>query len=209
MFTGIIQGFFPISAIEQQSGLTAITVELNKELINGVEIGASVAVNGVCLTVTAIDAKGLLSFDIIEQTQNMTNLKYLELGDMVNIERSLTFGDEIGGHLLSGHIDGTAKITQIEKPVNNFVITILPPKELSPYLFSKGFIGLNGASLTIAEKNNATGEVDVHLIPETLRLTTFKQVHVGDYLNVEIDRQTQVIVDTVENYLKNQRELGN
>ena len=201
MFTGIIHGFYPISTLDKKEGLTSITVELEESLLAGIELGASVAVNGVCLTVTGIDAKGYLSFDIIEQTQMMTNLKHLEQGDLVNIERSLTFGKEIGGHLLSGHVDGTAKITQIEKPINNFVITFLPPPELNRYLFVKGFVGLNGASLTIANKNNETGEIEVHLIPETLRLTTFHQALVGDELNVEIDRQTQVIVDTVENYL--------
>jgi len=129
----------------------------------------------------------------------------LKVGDNVNIERAAKFGDEIGGHLLSGHIHCQAQITNIETPPNNVIISMEIDPHWQKYLFSKGYIGLNGASLTLGyvEQNH----FKVFLIPETLRLTTFGQSTIGDWVNVEIDTQTQIIVETLENVLEQRKQV--
>jgi riboflavin synthase len=139
---------------------------------------------------------------VIAETLERTTLKNLAPGQIVNIERSAKIGDEIGGHILSGHIFATAEITQIT-PLGEEqkILTFKAPKILGKYLFPKGYIALNGVSLTLVE-TDIEGGFTVHLIPETLRATTFGQSHVGDLVNVEIDSQTQAIVHTVENFLR-------
>ncbi|MEK7532799.1 MAG: riboflavin synthase, partial [Patescibacteria group bacterium] len=122
--------------------------------------------------------------------------------DRVNIERSASLGDEIGGHLLSGHIMGTAEITDIDHSDNNHRVTFRAPREWMKYIFSKGFIALDGCSLTIVEVDKTASTFTVWLIPETLRVTTFGFKKVGDKVNVEIDSRTQTIVDTVQALMK-------
>lgn len=201
MFHGIVSGYFPITHIEQQEGLNKITVELSPQLINSLSCGASVSVDGVCLTVAGLqDAK--VSFDVVGETLRCTTLGALKESDLVNIERSARSNDEIGGHLLSGHIDGMAKIINIEKPTNNYIITCSVEDSLIKYIFRKGYIGLNGASLTIADLDRKNNWFCIWLIPETLRLTTFALKKKGDLFNVEIERNTQVVVDTVRDFLE-------
>jgi riboflavin synthase len=122
---------------------------------------------------------------------------------MVNVERSHRPGMEIGGHIVSGHVDGTAKIVRVEQPANNYVITLAIPEAWMKYVFPKGFLALNGVSLTVAEADKKNHTITVYLIPETLRRTSFAQKKVGDLVNFEVDRQTQAIVDTVVDFLGN------
>ncbi|NDC38101.1 MAG: riboflavin synthase subunit alpha [Proteobacteria bacterium] len=201
MFTGIVQGIAHVTHIERKPGLSCVAVTFPPGATTAVEIGASVAIDGVCLTVTRIEGD-TLSFDIMQESLSRSNLGTLSEGTRVNFERSLKFGQEIGGHLLSGHVDCTAKIEKIETPANNHHITFSVPSEKMRYIFLKGYVGLNGASLTVATCNKDNGTFTVCLIPETLRLTTFAEKRVGEFANVEIDRQTQVIVDTVTEYLR-------
>ena len=147
----------------------------------------------------------MVSFHAMQETLERTTLHQLTKGDQVNVERSATYGAEIGGHPLSGHIDGRATVTSVETPENNFKITFNVEKPLVPYLFEKGYVGIHGASLTIASLEEDTGRFTVWLIPETLRRTNLGTLSVGDEVNLEIDRQTQVIVDTISRCL--QREL--
>ena len=135
---------------------------------------------------------------MIGETLQRTTLKQLGKGDFVNIERAARFGDEIGGHLLSGHIMGTAHIESIERTAHNCVMWLRCSLEWGKYLFSKGYIALNGASLTLVDVEKATGLFSVHLIPETLRQTTLGAKKAGDLVNIEIDAQTQAIVETIE-----------
>lgn len=204
MFTGIVQGALPIRRIVDRPGLRAITLDFPPALREGLEVGASVAISGVCLTVTAIDGEAV-SFDAIEETLRRTNLGRLREGDRVNVERSARAGAEVGGHELSGHVDGTADIVAVDRPPGNHVVTFRAPRELLRYVFAKGFIALDGCSLTAVDVDRGDAGADpgshgtftVHLIPETLRVTTFGAKGEGDAVNLEIERRTQVIVDTV------------
>lgn len=194
MFTGIVQGIAIIDKLDARPGLTTYTVRFPEDMLDGVSIGASVAINGTCLTVTEQQGTCLL-FDAMQETLRLTTLGSLQAGDQVNFERAARIGDEIGGHLLSGHIHTTAKVVSVETPENNRTLTFEVPQDWQRYLFPKGYIAVNGASLTIGEVNG--NRFNVHLIPETLRATTFQHIVEGDQVNIEVDSQTQTIVDTL------------
>jgi riboflavin synthase len=142
-------------------------------------------------------SKSAVSFDIMQESLGVTNLGKLEEGDLVNIERAAQFGDEIGGHMVSGHVDAQVEIVEIESPENNRIVTFALPREYVRFVFKKGFIALDGASLTVARLDRASSRFSVYLIPETLRRTTLGRKGVGDLVNIEIDRATQAIVETV------------
>lgn len=196
MFTGIVQGLRPINAVEDQAGLRRLTVDLGP-LADSLEPGASVAVNGACLTVTRVDDDGAV-FDVIRETLETTNLAALAPGALVNVERSLRVGDEVGGHILSGHVSGMATVARVEEGANERNLYLSVPPRLMKYLFHKGFVALDGASLTIAQLHGEDHEIGVCLIPETLARTTLGRAVGGDRINLEVDAQTQTIVDTVE-----------
>ena len=200
MFTGIVQGTAPIHSITEKANFRTQVVKLLPEMRKDLEIGASVANNGVCLTVTEVNGD-LVSFDLMQETLRITNLGLLKVGDKVNIERAMQMGTEIGGHLLSGHVYCTATISDIIASENNRQIWFeLPSADVMKYILTKGFVAVDGISLTIGEVKGA--QFCVNLIPETLQRTLMGQRKVGDIVNIEIDPQTQAIVDTVENYLK-------
>jgi riboflavin synthase len=200
MYTGIVQRVADIIAVDKKTGLNTLIIDFDKIQLKNLSIGASVAIDGVCLTVTSIKGNQV-SFDAMQETLNKTTLGLLTEEDKVNLERSAKQGDEIGGHILSGHVEGTATITQIRTSENNHIIHFSCPAEWMKYILPKGFIAINGASLTIVD-TYPKGGFSVHLIPETLRATTFKEKSVNDKVNIEIDNQTKVIVSTVERYLQ-------
>lgn len=203
MFTGIVQGTAPVVAIEEKSNFRVHKIKFPKALLPGLELGASVAHNGCCLTIAAIE-KDVISFDLMKETLRVTNLGNLKVGDNVNLERAAKFGDEIGGHLMSGHVICQAEIVKILASENNRQIWFKMPEALMKYVLYKGFIGIDGISLTIGEVSK--GRFCVHLIPETLERTTLGAKRLGDSVNIEIDTQTQAIVDTVERVLENRTE---
>lgn len=195
MFTGIVQGMGRVVSVEQPAAdFRTHTVELPEDMAGGLQTGASVAHNGCCLTVTETDGR-TARFDLMAETLDKTNLGRLKAGDLVNLERAARFGDEIGGHLMSGHITATTEILRIERTEHNTTMHFALPAALKPYILPKGFVGLDGCSLTIG----SVGEDSfcVHLIPETLRRTLFGTRQAGDTVNLEIDPQTQAVVDTV------------
>jgi riboflavin synthase len=198
MFTGIVQSTLTIASLEQKPGLSTFALDLPANMLNGLTLGASVALNGTCLTVTAIDGARVY-FDAMQQTLRLTNLGQLKQGDRVNAERAARIGDDIGGHLISGHIAGQVEIVAIERPENNCIVWFSIPAAFKAYILDKGYIGLNGCSLTIAEVHD--DRFCVYLIPETLRVTLFGTAQVGDKINLEIDSHTQAVVDTVERVL--------
>lgn len=201
MFTGIVQGIAPLVHIKEATNFRTHTVKLPASLLNNLELGASIANNGVCLTVTKIEGD-LVSFDLMQETLRVTNLGLLKEGDFVNIERAMLMGAEIGGHLLSGHVFCTAKIADIIPSDNNVQMWFeMPTLEAMKYILHKGFIAIDGISLTVGEVIEK--RFCVHLIPETLERTIIGKRHVGELVNIEIDPQTQAIVDTVERYLAN------
>ncbi len=200
MYTGIVQGLEKVVEIRKGDGFITIIVSDQQGFFADVFIGASVAVNGVCLTVTTIDREQQqIHFDISNVTLELTTLKSLKVGDEVNIERSAKVGTENGGHNLYGHIEGTAQVTQIERRGETLHINLQIPAGNIKYFFLKGFIGLNGCSLTVNRVDRVKSEISIDLIPETLRLTTWKSVQVGDEVNYEIDQMTRTLVDTLEN----------
>ncbi len=203
MFTGIVQGLAKILAIKGPDQLKTITLVFPSHALDAVSKGASIAINGVCLTVTQFDeAKSEASFDVMQETLRVTNIGTLDTGDTVNFERAASFGKEIGGHLMSGHVQTTVPLTRRIQGDNNVSLFFACPEAFRKYLMPKGFVGLNGCSLTLGEQ--VTNEFCVHLIPETLQATTFGCAKPGDLINLEVDPSTQAIVDTVERYL-NQR----
>ena len=196
MFTGIVQGASPVVRVVDRPGLRTLVLDLPETLRRGLEAGASVAISGVCLTVTAITAEGV-AFDAIRETLERSTLGTVRQGDRVNVERSARAGDEVGGHELSGHVDGTAEIAAVDRAPGNHVLKFHAPRDLLRYLFPKGFIALDGCSLTVVDVDREAASFTVHLIPETLRVTTFGERRPGDRVNLEIERRTQAIVDTV------------
>jgi riboflavin synthase len=200
MFTGIVQGIATVQSLTDQPGLRSITLTLPPRFADGLAIGASVAVDGVCLTVTELHGNNAARFDVMQQSLALTSLGQLQVGSAINVERAAKDGAEIGGHPLSGHIDVMATVEEIRRPENNHVLRLSLPAPWMRYVFAKGYIAVNGASLTVAQAQRATdgsGWFEVWLIPETLRMTTFADKQVGITLNIEIERQTQVFVDTV------------
>ncbi|NIG62924.1 MAG: riboflavin synthase subunit alpha [Serratia symbiotica] len=203
MFTGIVQGTAPLVALNEKPNFRTHVIEMNAKLLSGIELGASIAHNGCCLTVTAVEGTHV-SFDLIKETLRLTNLGELALGDRINIERAARFNDEIGGHLMSGHIICTAEVAKILDSENNRQIWLsIPNASLIKYILHKGFIGIDGISLTVGEVVN--NRFSVHLIPETLERTTLGSKSLGDKVNIEIDPQTQAVVDSVERVLVNRK----
>lgn len=195
MFTGIVQGIARIVAIKDSHDFRQYIVELPEDLTSGIELGASIANNGCCLTVTKVKGR-CVNFDLMIETLRKTNLGELKIGDYVNVERAAKFGDEIGGHLMSGHIACMGQIAAFELHENQAQMTISLPPDMMKYVLYKGFIGVDGISLTVGEVTETTFKL--YLIPETLSRTTLGNKKVGDKVNIELDTQTQTIVDTVE-----------
>ena len=199
MFTGIVQGTGTVVSIDEKPNFRTHIVRMPEDMLDNLQLGASVSHNGCCLTVTEVQGD-LVSFDLMKETLRLTNLGDLQVGDLVNLERAARFNDEIGGHLMSGHIICTAEVAKILTSENNRQIWFrMPHEDLMKYVLHKGYIGIDGISLTIGEVTRT--RFCVHLIPETLQRTTLGARRLGDKINIEIDPQTQAIVDTVERVL--------
>jgi riboflavin synthase len=199
MYSGITRGVFPVVHVEPRTGSTRFRVALDEALVRDIAIGASVAIDGVCLTV--VEQRGVeLTFDAIAETQRLTTLGELAVGRGVSVERSCRVGDELGGHDVFGHVRGTATISAAQRSGDTLDLTLRVPREWMKFILHKGFIALDGSSLTVGEVR-AEGSFDVHLIPETLRVTNFGKRKVGDRVNVELDARTVAIVETVERVL--------
>jgi riboflavin synthase len=207
MFTGIVQATLPVKLMDQQEDMLSYAIAFPEQFRTGLKVGASVSVSGICQTVKKIEAEsGLVYFDAIAETLNLTTLKYLKIGQKINIERSLKFGDEIGGHVLSGHIVDTVKIKNINHTGNHLSMMFECSAKWIKYIVHKGYVALDGCSLTIVDpkicpEDKTKAFFTICFIPETLRLSTFGIKKVADWVNLEIDSQTQTIVNTIENYL--------
>ncbi|NRA85158.1 MAG: riboflavin synthase subunit alpha [Gammaproteobacteria bacterium] len=198
MFTGIIQGQSKILRIEKQPGLWRFAMALSDSLRTDLRQGASVAHNGVCLTVANIDDEAIY-FDVMQPTLELTSLSSFNAGDIINVERALKYGDEVGGHVLSGHIQTTATLIERDACALNSRLRFSCDKQWMKYILPKGFIAIDGASLTLGLVGDDWFEV--YLIPETRQVTTLDRKVIGSLYNIEIDSQTQAIVDTVERVL--------
>ena len=202
MFTGIVQSIAQIIEVSDKNGIRTFVLEFEQDFCHELEIGASVAVDGVCLTVTELLSEVRVKFDVMLQSLLITTLSQYENKAYVNVERAAKDGAEIGGHPLSGHVDFRTPIAIINHIEENYCIRFSLPKEWKRYIFPKGYIALNGASLTVSQVDKKAGWFEVWLIPETRRMTTFEAKTVGVNINVEIERSTQVLVDTVRDTLE-------
>lgn len=196
MFTGIVQGRGEVVAL---SGDELVRLVVRVPSVEGLTRGASIAINGVCLTAVEWQDHNVC-FDVIGETLRVTNLGALKPGDAVNVERAARYGDEIGGHLLSGHVHAMARVVRLEEQGENLAVTLQVDPELGRYLMPKGYVALDGCSLTLGPQID-NGQFQVFLIPETREVTVIESRAVGDAINLEIDTQTQAIVDTVERVL--------
>ena len=179
MFTGIIQDIGVIDSANR----TGLTVAASNAL-KGMQEGGSIAVNGVCLTVTRFDQKSF-TVEVIPETLKRTNLGRLKPGDRVNLERPLAFNGEIGGHLVQGHIDDTGRVVQIAREGGSVLMTFQTKPEVMRYIVPKGFIAVDGTSLTVTNKE--TGSFGVALVGYTLRHTVLAERKPGDAVNLEVD----------------------
>lgn len=195
MFTGIVSGSGTVQRIIKKEDYITITVRAPKGFSKNLIKGSSIAVNGVCLTVKKGKTDNL-EFDVIDETLDKTNLKSLAKSDKVNLERSMTAATEIGGHLVSGHIHGVGKVLKVINKAKTKDIHIKIPHDLREYFFYKGYVALNGCSLTIGKVLKSS--FYIHLIPETLTITTFKDIALGDIINIEVDQSTINTVETVK-----------
>ncbi|MCL9781874.1 riboflavin synthase subunit alpha [Vibrio sp. S4M6] len=202
MFTGIVSSIAVIKSVRESGGIKTFEICFEEGFTEHLEIGASVAVDGVCLTVTEILSARLVKFDVMLQSLIITTLNELTVGKKVNVERAAKDGAEIGGHPLSGHIDFSTKISAISQHESNYCIRFELPHMWKSYVFAKGYIAINGASLTVSDVSKSEGWFEVWLIPETRRATTFELKSIEDKVNIEIERGTQVVVDTVRDTIK-------
>ena len=206
MFSGIISEIGTVLSAKPVITGMELKLSASRAFSDGIKTGFSVAVNGACLTVVSFkisesEDRSELDFIVVKESLNRTNLNNLTTDSCVNLERSIKIGDEIGGHLLSGHIDCQITTSSVQEIGEGKEIVFELPDKYSRYVFEKGYVALNGASITVAKKEGNTFKVA--LIPETLTRTNLGLLKQGDRVNLEIDRQSQVIVETVERYLKN------
>ena len=195
MFTGIVSGKGHVKKIIKCKDYTSLIIKAPKSFSKNLIKGASVSVNGVCLTVKKGKTDSL-EFDVIEETLEKTNLKNISRLCKVNLERSMTNNTEIGGHLVSGHIHGTGEVLKVTNREETKDLQIKIPASLREYFFYKGYVALNGCSLTIGKVLKSS--FYIHLIPETVSVTTFKEIKRGDLINIEVEQATINTVETVK-----------
>ncbi|MFI5308121.1 MAG: riboflavin synthase subunit alpha [Polyangiales bacterium] len=199
MFTGITLGTFAVTRVERKPDLLRYAVALPVALREGLRTGASVAIDGVCQTVVAIEGDDVV-FEAIRETLDKTTLDALVRGAAVGVERSYRIGDELGGHEVAGHVTCTGTIEAVRREGDVCNLRVAVPSALMRYILPKGFIAIDGSSLTVGA-TDARGSFDLHLIPETVRLTNLGTKRAGGRVNVELDARTVAIVDTVERVL--------
>lgn len=202
MYSGITQGLFVVKSLTKRPDLFHYNVDLNQELAKDLKIGSSVSIDGVCQTVVAIRGYEV-SFDAVQETLAKTTLNELFIGRKVSVERSIGFGDEIGGHELSGHVFETGTI--IDKKINgeNVCLSIQTSEACFAFIKPKAYIAVDGSSLTIGLTDKKQHSFEVYLIPETLRRTNFGNKNIGDNVNIEPDMKTMLLVEIVQNYFSN------
>ena len=186
MFTGIVQEIGEIKECNKTSSGKTIEVLATNSFTENLKKGASVSVNGVCLTAVS-SSNGYMIFDVIKETLRITNLDDIQVGNMVNLERSLRYGDEVGGHILSGHVSCKAKSRLLQND-GEIELRIECPNEWIDFILLKGYVAINGASLTVAKKEK--NSFSVFLIPETLSATNLSELVEDSFLNIEVDQST-------------------
>lgn len=198
MFTGIVTDMGEVLTLRQEGDLRA-RIATGYD-VDGIDIGASIACDGVCLTVVDLGStpRGWFDVQISAETVSKTNLSGWKPGDHVNLERALKVGDELGGHIVSGHVDGVAEVLGMTPEGDSLRVTFRAPDALAKFIAPKGSVALNGTSLTVNEVEGAT--FGINFIPHTRTVTTWGRVAMGDLINLEID--------TMARYVARLREWG-
>ena len=197
MFTGIITDIGTLRQVEQRGDLRARIGTAYR--VEGIDMGASIACDGVCLTVVAKgtdDRGGWFDVDISAETVSKTNLSGWAAGKRVNLERALKVGDELGGHIVSGHVDGLAEVVAIRDDGDSTRVTLRAPKTLARFIAPKGSVALNGTSLTVNEVHGC--DFGINFIPHTKQMTTWGDVALGDHVNLEIDTLARYVARLAE-----------
>lgn len=208
MFTGIVQGTAVVDAVTAPSpGVKSLAVRFPAGALAGVPLGGSVAVDGTCLTVVGVDDGCVARFDVVDETLRVTTLGRLAPGDAVNYERSARVGDEVGGHVVSGHVATQARVSRVDRAADGNVAVTLTVADgaWARYILPKGFVAVAGVSLTVGavarhgpSAAHAGADFTVHLIPETLRATVLGALAPGDAVNIEVDAAAQAVVAAVD-----------
>lgn len=183
MFTGIIEEIGKIQGIQKRAGSGVLSVQAS-EIMQDIHLGDSIAVNGVCLTAASISPNGFTA-DVMHETLNRSSLGSLRIGSSVNLERAMPANGRFSGHIVSGHIDGTGKVSDIRRDDNAVWYTIKTPLPILRYIIEKGSIAIDGISLTVAKVSKESFSVSI--IPHTASLTTLSSRRVGDSVNLEND----------------------
>ena len=202
MFSGIVQTVGKIESIKDKNHIKTIRIETHGDYLEDIAIGQSVSVDGVCLSLVKKNNE-YCEFEAVEETINRTTLGSYKQGTKVNLEKSLKFGDTVGGHFVSGHIHTRGRIVEVELVGESKNILIEIEEKWIKYLTEKGYISVNGASITIGKVSKKT--FYIHLIPETLRTTNLDELIYGKYVNLEFDQTTIAIVDTTERLINQKR----
>jgi riboflavin synthase len=195
MFSGIVQTIGKVHSLEDRNHIKTIKIETHSNYLQDIAIGQSVSVDGVCLSLVKKEGEFCI-FEAVEETINRTTLGNYRQGTKVNLEKSLKFGDTVGGHFVSGHIHTKGRIVEVELFGESKSILVEIENKWVKYLSEKGYISINGASITIGKVSKNT--FYVHLIPETLKTTNLNELIYDNYVNLEFDQTTIAIVDTTE-----------
>ncbi|MCG7519736.1 riboflavin synthase [Ruegeria sp. Ofav3-42] len=193
MFTGIVTDIGTVTELDQQGDLRA-RIKTGYDTA-GIDIGASIASDGVCLTVIAL-GDDWYDVQISAETVSKTNLDNWKLGKRVNLERALKVGDELGGHIVSGHVDGVADVVAVQDEGDSTRVTLRAPKDLARFIAPKGSVALNGTSLTVNDVDGC--DFGINFIPHTKEVTTWGDVAVGDRINLEIDTLARYVARLAE-----------
>ena len=202
MFSGIVQTVGKIESIKDKNHIKTIRIETYGDYLEDIAIGQSVSVDGVCLSLVKKNNE-YCEFEAVEETINRTTLGSYKQGSKVNLEKSLKFGDTVGGHFVSGHIHTRGRIVEVELVGESKNILVEIEEKWIKYLTEKGYISVNGASITIGKVSKNT--FYVHLIPETLKTTNLDELIYDNYVNLEFDQTTIAIVDTTERLINQKR----
>lgn len=202
MFSGIVQTVGKIESIKDKNHIKTIRIETHGNYLEDIAIGQSVSVDGVCLSLVKKNNE-YCEFEAVEETINRTTLGRYKQGTKVNLEKSLKFGDTVGGHFVSGHIHTRGRIVEVELVGESKNILVEIEEKWIKYLTEKGYISVNGASITIGKVSKNT--FYVHLIPETLKTTNLDELIYDNYVNLEFDQTTIAIVDTTERLINQKR----
>ena len=202
MFSGIVQTVGKIESIKDKNHIKTIRIETYGDYLEDIALGQSMSVDGVCLSLVKKN-NDYCEFEAVDETINRTTLGSYKQGTKVNLEKSLKFGDTVGGHFVSGHIHTRGRIVEVELVGESKNILIEIEEKWIKYLTEKGYISVNGASITIGKVSKNT--FYIHLIPETLKTTNLDELIYDNYVNLEFDQTTIAIVDTTERLINQKR----